>query len=265
MKQLDLKKLDQLPGKRLDEKESFLFKCHPGLSCFNRCCRNLNLMLYPYDVVRLKNRLEISSDRFLNDYTDLVLRASSYFPEVLLRMSENDERTCPFLTSSGCSVYPDRPDACRTFPIEQGVIFHERTDAARFVYFFRPPDFCQGQYEQTSWTPETWLADQDAEIYREMTVEWAKLKRLFSSDPWEGQGMESPKAKMAFMAAYNVDRFRDFVFNSTFLKRYKVKSDTLKKIKAGSDTKLMRFGFEWIKFYIWGIPSKNIKLKQRRR
>lgn len=263
MKQLDLDKLDQLPGKRVDGKTAFSFKCHSGLSCFNQCCRNLNLMLYPYDVVRLKKRLEISSDRFLTDYTDVVLRPSSYFPEILLKMSENEQRTCPFLTPSGCSVYPDRPDACRSFPIEQGVMFKGKTDVPEFVYFFRPPDFCLGRHEETSWTPETWLGDQDAVIYQKMTVEWAKLKRLFSSDPWEGRGMESPKAKMAFMAAYNVDMFRDFVFNSTFLKRYRVKPDVLKKIKAGGDAQLMRFGFEWIRFYTWGIQSKNITLKQK--
>jgi len=263
MKQLDAKKIDQMPGKRLDENTSFSFKCHSEVSCFNQCCRNLNLMLYPYDVVRLKNSLEMSSDRFLTEHTNLVLRPSGFFPEVLLKMSENDEKTCPFLTSSGCSVYPDRPDACRTFPLEQGVIFNEGTDAARFVYFFRPPDFCMGKHEDTVWTPDTWISDQDAWEYRKMTVEWAKLVRLFSTDPWQGLGMENPKAKMAFMAAYNVDLFRDFVFNSTFLKRYKVKADVLKRLKAGSDKVLMQFGFEWIRFYTWGISSKQIKLKRK--
>ncbi|MFO7963910.1 MAG: YkgJ family cysteine cluster protein [Desulfobacterales bacterium] len=263
MKLMDLKDMDRLPGRRIQADETFSFRCHPDISCFNRCCRNLNLMLYPYDVLRLKKRLGISSDRFINDYIHVVLRPSSYFPDVLLKMAENDDKPCPFLTPSGCSVYSDRPDACRTFPLEQGVYFHERTDDPCFFYFLRPPEFCRGPNEEVFWTPEAWIRDQEAEIYRKMMVEWAKIKRLFSSDPWEGRGMDHPKAKMAFMAAYNVDLFREFVFNSTFLKRYRVDQNTLKKIRAGSDTELMRFGFEWITFYTWGIRSTRIRLKQK--
>jgi uncharacterized protein len=260
MRRLDIEKLDQLPGIRIEENESFSFQCHSGLACFNQCCRNLNLMLYPYDVVRLKKRLGISSDLFLDRYVDLVLRPGNHFPEVLLKMSENNEKTCPFLTDAGCAVYPDRPDACRTFPIERGVVFQESGNPVRFVYLFRPPDFCMGKNEKMIFTPKAWLKDQEARPFQQMTAAWATLKRLFENDPWEGQGPECPKAKMAFMAAYNMDQFREFVFKSTFLKRYKVKADVLKKIRA-SDTELMILGFEWIKFYVRGIKSLSIRLR----
>ena len=219
-------------------------------------------MLYPYDVLRLKKQLGISSDEFLDQYVDVVLRPGNYFPEVLLKMSENKEKTCPFLSNDGCSVYPDRPDACRTFPMEQGLLYNKGGKQSEFAYFFRPPDFCLGQYEKTRWTPHSWIQDQDAVTYQKMTARWAGLKALFASDPWQGQGPDCPAGKMAFMAAYNLDRFREFVFQSTFLKRYKIKSDLLKKIKAG-DTELLNLAFEWIGFYIWKIPSKQIRLKQK--
>jgi hypothetical protein len=65
---------------------------------------------------------------------------------------------------------------------------------------------------------------------------------------------------MAFMATYNIDQFRDFLFNSTFLKRYKVKSALLKKIRT-DDVALLKFGFDWVKFYIWGIKTKSFRLR----
>jgi Fe-S-cluster containining protein len=148
MRYVDPQTLDQLPGTRLEENDTFAFRCHPAVACFNRCCRNLNLFLYPYDVLRLKKRLGVSSDRFLEHYVDVVLRDASFFPEVLLHMSADAEKTCPFLTPPGCSVYPDRPDACRTFPLEQGVLFDAAKNEARMVTFFRPPDFCMGQHEE---------------------------------------------------------------------------------------------------------------------
>jgi hypothetical protein len=94
-----------------------------------------------------------------------------------------------------------------------------------------------------------------------MTGRWAEVKRLFQADPWGSEGPEGQKGKMAFMATYNIDRFSDFVFNSSFLKRYKVKSVLLKKMKA-DDTQLLMFGFEWVKFFVWGIRTKNISPKK---
>ncbi|NVM20839.1 MAG: YkgJ family cysteine cluster protein [Desulfobacterales bacterium] len=250
MKYINPQAQDDLLIRKLEDGEVFAFRCHEGLECFTRCCRNLNLFLYPYDVLRLKNRLNVSSEEFLDSCVDIVLRESSFFPDVLLRMAENEEKTCPFLNESGCAVYPDRPDTCRTFPLEQGIMFHGPKKKARDIYFFKPPDFCLGQHESQQWTTESWAEDQGAVIYHEMTAKWAEVKALFQANPWGAEGPYGPKAKMAFMATYNLDRFRDFVFNSTFLKRYKVKKEVLRKIKA-DDTQLMKFGFDWVRFFAW--------------
>ena len=260
MKHIDIDDLDKIPGRRLETQDSFYFHCYPGIACFNRCCRNLNLFLYPYDVIRLKRRLDMDSDQFLEKYVDIVLRPSSFFPDVLLRMSLKEEKTCPFLNASGCSVYPARPDTCRTFPVEQGVFYDAERNRTEFIHFFRPPDFCMGQHEKKAWTPQTWAKDQDAVLYNKMTARWAELKRLFQRDPWGSQGTEGPKAKMAFMATYNIDPFSDFLFKSSFLKRYKLKSKILKQIRS-DDVELMKFGFEWVKFYVWGIQSKYFTMR----
>jgi hypothetical protein len=64
--------------------------------------------------------------------------------------------------------------------------------------------------------------------------------------------------KMAFMAAYNVDGFRDFVFGSSFLKRFRVRKKTVDKARRG-DRALMLLGFEWIKLFVFGMASDQIK------
>jgi len=258
MKYLDLKELDSMPGKRLEDDDVFTFDCHNGLECFNRCCRNLNLYLYPYDVVRLKNLLNIDSELFLDEYVDIVLRPSSFFPEVLLKMSEDETRSCIFLSESGCCVYSDRPDTCRKFPLEQGAVYDAEEKKTGWINFFRPPDFCKGPQEQKSWTPASWRGGPDGETYNAMTLLWAEVKRLFQTDPWGHEGPEGTRAKMAFMASYNVDRFREFIFKSSFLKRYKVKSAVLKKLEA-NDEELLKFGFLWIKLFVWGIKTKKIR------
>ena len=203
MKPIEIEDIDKLPGIQLKENDTFCFHCHPEVKCFNQCCRNLNLFLYPYDVLRLKKSLGLSSDAFLDRYVDIVLRPSNFFPDVLLRMAENPDKTCPFLIESGCRVYPDRPDTCRTFPVEQGMLYDAERKKETPVHFFRPPDFCQGQHEKKEWTIPAWTWDQEAERYHKMTIRWAGLKRLFQNDPlkligWPGLGQG--RTKMATIA-----------------------------------------------------------------
>jgi Fe-S-cluster containining protein len=260
MKSMDQAKIDQLPGRRLAPEEPFNFQCHSGLACFNQCCRNLNLFLYPYDVLRLSRCLEIGTDTFIDAHVDVVLRKDYFFPEVLLKMAENDERTCPFLTGSGCRVYPDRPDACRTFPLEQGAVFNASSGQPSVIHFFRPPDFCLGRHEAAQWTAASYEQDQEAQAYHDMTLRWASIRRLFDNDPWGGEGPQGRRAKMAFMATYNLDRFREFIFGSSFLKRYRVKPALQKKLRV-NDNALLRFGFDWVLHFVWGRPSKKFRVK----
>ncbi|MDF1593732.1 MAG: YkgJ family cysteine cluster protein [Desulfobacterales bacterium] len=258
MKYIDDKELKKLTGRRLAATETFTFDCFPGIPCFNRCCRNLNLFLYPYDVIRLKNRLGISSDRFIDRYVSVVLRAGAFFPDVLLRMQDDNDSLCPFVTPEGCAVYADRPDTCRKFPMEEGVWYGADPGKTERIYFFKPPDFCQGPQESRNRTPAEWARGTDDVLYDKLTLEWAELKALFQNDPWGREGPGGPKAKMAFMALYNIDRFREFVFNSSFLKRYKVKTTLLKKMET-EDPALLRFGFSWVRFFVWGQKTGQLR------
>ena len=67
MKKIDIDDPEKLSGQIINNGDTFSFQCHSELSCFNRCCRNLNLFLYPYDVIRLKNGLGLSSDQFVEN------------------------------------------------------------------------------------------------------------------------------------------------------------------------------------------------------
>jgi len=257
MKSLDINELKHLPGRRLFDKDTFSFRCYPEIDCFNKCCRNLNLHLYPYDIVRLKNSLKISSDHFLDLHVDIVLRSGSFFPAVLLKMKNDETKTCPFLTSKDCSVYSDRPYSCRTFPLELGLLFHADPNKTEWIHLFRPPEFCLGQCENRELTVDEWIVDQDAIEFNKMTHRWSEVKVLFQNDPWRGEGMDGKKGKMAFMSLYNIDEFRKFVFESSFLKRYKVKAAVLKTLEE-DDVSLLKFGFSWVKLFLFGMLSKQI-------
>jgi uncharacterized protein len=122
--------------------------------------------------------------------------------------------------------------------------------------FARP--FLSGSDRAHTLDIETYIREQGAREYCAMNLAWAQLRRLFENDPWGEQGPQGPKARMAFMATYNIDLFRDFVFNSSYLKRYKVASALVKKLRT-DDAALLLFGFEWVKVFVWGLRSRQLQ------
>jgi Fe-S-cluster containining protein len=102
---------------RLNEKSEFRFACHPGVPCFNDCCGDVNIFLTPYDIIRLKNNLGIPSGEFLSEYTVSPFDKNLKYPVILLKMNDDEKKSCPFVGENGCGVYEDRPWACRMYPL----------------------------------------------------------------------------------------------------------------------------------------------------
>ncbi|MCA1766096.1 MAG: YkgJ family cysteine cluster protein, partial [Desulfobulbaceae bacterium] len=106
--------------RRLGDQETFRFSCHPGVPCFTECCRQLDLALSPYDVLRLRRGLGIPAAEFLDRYAVVEKSEEEPFPTVFLAMVDDGRAACPFVTERGCSVYQDRPGACRAYPVGRG-------------------------------------------------------------------------------------------------------------------------------------------------
>ncbi len=109
---------------------TFSFACHKDVSCFTRCCKDVDLTLYPYDILCVKNALEIDSEEFLRRHTFLVRGDNPFFPSVKLRLTEEALPACPFLADTGCGIYTSRPSACRTYPLERAVDRESQSGAA---------------------------------------------------------------------------------------------------------------------------------------
>jgi|WetSurMetagenome_2_1015567.scaffolds.fasta_scaffold244830_1 uncharacterized protein len=73
----------------------FQFSCHKGVPCFTDCCRDLRLVLTLFDIVRIKNRLKLSSKEFLDTYTLSDFDEEICLPMILLKMKDDDYRKCP--------------------------------------------------------------------------------------------------------------------------------------------------------------------------
>ena len=221
--------------KLLNIDSKFNFACHEGLECFKQCCRNINIFLSPFDVLRMKNKLGITSRQFLDQYTIRLSAQNQGFPLVLIKMKEDENLVCPFITSYGCIVYQDRPWACRMAPVDM-------LGNGQFGFIFEPSR-CHGLKEKKEQTVEEWMQDQGLSIYNE-TEEY--FKDLPAVIKFSGQREQDSKInELIYLVCYNTDRFKEFVLGNGFAEKYALPQAYTEKIKT-DDTELMKFGFHWL-------------------
>ncbi|MFH2008355.1 MAG: YkgJ family cysteine cluster protein [bacterium] len=233
------------PNTVLSQDDLFRFTCHGGLDCFTNCCRDVTIFLTPYDVLRLKGHLGISSRELLDKYT--LTSQASVIPLVLLKMDETREKRCHFVTEEGCSVYEDRPWACRMYPLdlaEEGG-YKLAVDPAR----------CKGLGQGEPRRVRQYLKDQDTAPYVAAEKEYLQL----TGDPRIGQmDVDNPAIfKMVFMATYNLDAFREFVFESSFLERFQLEPGRVEAAREDEEA-LLRLGYDWLAFGLFGQMNFQI-------
>ena len=225
--------LDSLP--EIAPGQTFTFACHPAVRCFNACCGDLNLMLTPFDVLRLRRALGIPSREFIHERCHVDVAPDTGLPHLRLRMREDmPGKPCPFVSPQGCTVYQDRPGACRTYPLGRAT----RPDGSGGVserFFLVREDHCKGFGEDKQWTTDQWLADQGLEPYnasndRTMAI-MARVKE-------RGAPVNANQANMTLLALYQLDSFAEFMAGTGLLDRLDVGPDRREAVLADEEARL---------------------------
>lgn len=255
---------------KLTAESKITFRCHPGVRCFTACCGNIKIILTPYDILKLTERLQIESHEFLHLYTLPTYLEKTDMPGVMIKMREEDNK-CPFVTPDGCTVYSDRPTACRYYPVgmadfreggskdEDG---NELVSDEEKFFFLVKEDYCKGHEEDKQWTVAEWRADQGVDVRDEMNKKWLRL--IMRRKSYGHQANLSEQAKrMFFMASTDLAHFRRFIFESSFLKTYDVDPAIIDKIK-NDDVELMLFSFEYLANTLFGAEVAEMKIKEEK-
>jgi Fe-S-cluster containining protein len=234
----------------LTAESTFSFSCHKDLPCFTRCCRDINIFLTPYDILRIKKRLAIPSEEFLGRYTLSLIAERSGFPLVILKMSEDQEKRCPFVGLTGCSIYEDRPWSCRMYPVDRG----EREGEFHLIV---DPSMCLGMKEKRQWTVREYLYEQGLDPYNEMEKPFRKIT---SHPRFSQEKIQNPKIQeMCRMALYDLNRFRRFVLESRFLEVFYVEEEVVERLKE-DDLELMKLAYGWLEFGL--ISGEALKIRE---
>lgn len=228
-------------GQPLSLDQSFCFACHPGLECFNSCCRNKRLPLWPYDVLRLRRGLELDSAQVLERYAELEFDPRSGWPSLRLRL--DGEGRCPLLTPEGCGVYSHRPAACRIYPLAWAAKPAAEGKPPQELFVRQETKGCLGWEESKEHTPAAWVADQGLEPYLEAN---ATLLSLFFHPKRQGRLKLSQAQTHAVIAAlYNLDVFRQAAAQAGFAQKAGLKPERVSQALK-SDEELLSLGRDWL-------------------
>jgi len=237
---------------RLEANDKLKFRCHKGVSCWNACCSKANVTLTPYDIIRLKQHLGTSTTDVLAKHTVPFELDAGGMPGVKLRTT--DDGACLFMTDAGCSVYENRPTACRYYP--SGLLsmraIDKNVDERSFLLI--KEDHCMGHNEDQVQTVQEYREAQGVIDYDDYNREWyvIVLKKR-STGPVIGKPSEM-SLQLFFMASYDMDRFRRFVTSDSFKKTYQLTGDFYKAIEE-DDIALMQFGFKLMRQVLYGELS----------
>lgn len=261
MEQVDIKDipfpLSPVVPTLLESTAKIQFRCHKGIACFNACCKNIDITLTPYDVLRLKRRLGLSSGEFLVKYTTPFEMGQGDIAGIKMLPAENTTQ-CQFMTDEGCSVYEDRPTACRYYPAALLSLRNQNEYTDREAYALVKEDHCLGHNEPRTLTIAEYRKEQGVEEYDEQSRGWRQLiLKKKSTGPTVGKPSKR-SLQLFFMACYDLDRFREFVDSPSFNEVYDLPEELQEKIR-NDETELLQFGYRFLRQVMFDEPSISLK------
>ncbi|WP_028583537.1 YkgJ family cysteine cluster protein [Desulfogranum mediterraneum] len=230
------------PYRPISPDEKFAFCCHPGVPCFTECCRELDLALTPYDVLRLKNGRKTHSGRFLEQYVIIEWDEQQLFPTCYLTMVDDGRASCVFVKEQGCSVYQDRPSSCRAYPVGRGAARKSDGSIEESFVLLREPH-CQGFAEQQQQDVGSYFTDQELASYNRFND--ALLALLQHEQIQQGFRPSREQLDQYILALYNLDMFRQEMADGRLSMQRPLTASELQGL-AGDDEQLLLLGIQWL-------------------
>jgi len=228
--------------RRIDNDERFTFACHPAVPCFTECCRKLELALTPYDVLRLKKACGLHSEEFLDRYVIMEQEEYETFPRFYLTMIDDGRESCVFVSRTGCTVYQDRPGACRAYPMGRAAIRQPDGNMEEFFVILQETH-CHGFQEQREQNAGSYGAEQGLSTYSRFNDAVAAI--LQHDQIRQRKQLSKGQIEQFVLALYNLDRFRTLLFAGTLPDTTPLDVATQKRLR--DDEELLLFAIDWLK------------------
>ncbi len=233
----------QLPDyvTRIGEEEKFSFACHPGVKCFTHCCRELELALTPYDLLRLRKATGLRSRELIDQYIIIEQTPVDVFPRLYLTMVDDGKASCVFVSDKGCTVYDHRPGACRAYPSGRGAMRNAQGKIEEFFVLLKE-EHCHGFEEQPEQDVSTYSNDQGLQKYNTFNDKIAQI--LQHEQIRQGKVLTKTQVNHFTLALYDIDTFKDRLIAEN-LPDTPALTESEKELLQ-DDEQLLLFGIKWI-------------------
>jgi hypothetical protein len=170
-----------------------------------------------------------------------------------------ESRRCLFVTEEGCTVYANRPWACRMYPL--GLAEPKNpTPVEQGFHFLVQEELCKGHGAGEPRSVREWIVEQGIEEYNMMG---ASFKELMLHDYWDsGKTLSPAQVDMYYMACYDLDRFRRFVFETRFLQLFEIDEARVEALRT-DDLELLDLGMQWLRFSLF--QERTMKMSRTAR
>ena len=236
---------------QLELSSKICFNCYPGISCFNACCKQADITLAPYDIMRLKNRLGMTSGEFLKKHTVPFEMDGHGTPGIKMRTTDIDP-VCLFMDEEkGCTVYEDRPTSCRYYPM--AILTSRRSDEYHDEqhYALVSEPHCKGHEEKREISVADYRREQGVEEYDELNREYYQLiLKKKSTGPAIGKP-STTSFQFFFLACYDIDRFKEFLLSKNFRNVYALDDAEYQEI-LDDELKRLKFGYRLLRQVLFG-------------
>ena len=232
----------------ISPQDTFRFSCSPDVPCFNACCRDLNQFLTPYDILRLKNHLALSSGEFLEQYTYQHTGPESGLPVVTLRPKDNHDLICPFVSPDGCTVYENRPSSCRTYPLVRALSRSRQTREITEQFMVIREPHCLGFKEGEPQTVQQWIDEQEIAAYNDINDQMMQIISL--KNRLMPGTLDLKSRHLFYLALYDLDNFRSQIETKELPDNLHINSTTIDRVMK-DDVALLELGIKWIMHVIF--------------
>lgn len=253
---------------RLGEDDGFLFHCHRGVACWNKCCTGADVTLTPFDILTLARRLDLKPRDFLAQYTVPAIWEAAGLPVAKLKMTGeadaagNGKGPCSFVGEEGCSVYDDRPATCRYYPLGFGTFKTKDADDVSDFHFLIKESHCEGHSETKGQSVGEFRLEQGVAEGDRINRGWIDILMKMAS--WKtlggpmGKDVAPQTKQMFFMVSTDVEGFRQFVLSSKFLETYDIDDEKVELVRQ-NDEALLQLGFDWLKNVMFNEKTLTMK------
>jgi len=157
------------------EHNKFKFEC---TKC-GECCHGSNILLSPYDILRLCFALNMKTSEFHKKFTRYAISKTDPIPKCMLKTNP----VCLFFKEGkGCQIYDHRPYMCRAFPV--GNIKEQ---------YFILDSYCKGCGKGEKKSIKDWISSADVASYKTFDDLWIefldKVKKKGPANTKESQVM----------------------------------------------------------------------------